>query len=52
MIVLSYTAGKSQKEENFSSNDTLCNGTVDTIQFFNKSHKRGYAGKTMEDVTH
>lgn len=52
MIVLSYTAGKSQKEENFSSSDTLCNGTVDTIQFFNKSHKRGYAGKTMEDVTH
>ena len=52
MIVLSYTAGKSQKEGNFSSKDALCNGTSSTFPFFNENNKRGYAGKTMEDVTH
>ena len=52
MIVLSYTAGKSQKEENFSSSHTLCNGTSSTFSFFNENNKRGYAGETMEDVTH
>ena len=48
MIVLSYAAGKSQKEGNFSSKDALCNGTSSTFPFFNEDNKRGYAGKTME----
>lgn len=48
MIVLSYAAGKSQKEGNFSSKDTLCNGTSSTFPFFNEDNKRGYAGETME----
>ena len=48
MIVLSYTAGKSQAEGDFSSKDTLCNGTSSTFPFFNKDNKRGYSGKTME----
>lgn len=50
MIILSYAAGRSQKEGNFSSKDTLCNGTIDTIQFFSESHKRGYAGETMKEI--
>lgn len=52
MILLSYAAGKSRLEGSFSSQDTICNGTSDTLPFFNEDCKRGYPGESMSFVKH
>ena len=52
MILLSYAAGKSRLEGSFSSKDTICNGTSDTLPFFNEDCKRGYPGESMSFVKH
>ena len=52
MILLSYAAGKSRLEGSFSSKDTICNGTSDTLPFFNRGGGGGGGGGGMSFVKH